>query len=164
MRLLAFKKSSKLGGQTMSKNNELEENNIYQISVPLIDNEDLKKIDNNFNSIIDKFTKQFVEQKDLAIAQYIISKQQKQIEQLENKIKKQKKLQENNISKDKIREKIDKIKKNISNKEKRIKQLQLLEKNSMISNSEWEESNQIFSEVEQLRGALQILEEVLNNN
>lgn len=148
----------------MSKNNELEENNIYQISVPLIDNEDLKKIDNNFNSIIDKFTKQFVEQKDLAIAQYIISKQQKQIEQLENKIKKQKKLQENNISKDKIREKIDKIKKNISNKEKRIKQLQLLEKNSMISNSEWEESNQIFSEVEQLRGALQILEEVLNNN
>lgn len=49
-------------------------------SVPLITDEDIRNINNNFDSIINEFTKQIVVQKDLAIAQYIIKKQQAELE------------------------------------------------------------------------------------
>lgn len=57
-----------------------KEENTLKISVPLITDEEIRRIDNNFNSIVDEFTKQFIHDKELAIAQHIIQKQQKELE------------------------------------------------------------------------------------
>ena len=62
-----------------------EEENICKISVPLISDEEIRQIDNYFNDIVHQFTKQLVHDKDLAIAQHIIQKQQKEIKKLRNK-------------------------------------------------------------------------------
>lgn len=69
----------------MQSKEEIEKDNTLKISVPLITNEELRNIDNNFESIINKFTKSYVKEKELAIAQYIMQKQQNKIEQLESK-------------------------------------------------------------------------------
>ena len=49
------------------------------IKVPLITDEDLRIIDNNFDSIINRFLETVITNKDLAIAQYIIKKQQEEL-------------------------------------------------------------------------------------
>ena len=48
--------------------------------IPLITEDELRTINNNFESIIKQFTGTFVNDKDLAIAQYIIKKQQEEID------------------------------------------------------------------------------------
>ena len=50
------------------------------IKVPLITDEDLRIIDNNFDSIINQFLETVITDKDLAIAKYIIKKQQEELD------------------------------------------------------------------------------------
>ena len=54
----------------------------YKITMPLINNEELQRIDNTYNELVDKFIKQFVKEKDMIIAQRImmnLSKENKQL-------------------------------------------------------------------------------------
>ena len=44
----------------------------YKITMPLIDTEELQRIDNHYNELVDEFTKQFVKEKDMIIAQRIM--------------------------------------------------------------------------------------------
>lgn len=62
----------------------LEEDNVFKISMPLISDLELNEIDNNMDTIINQFIKQLVKNKDLAIAQHIIQKQQEEIELLKD--------------------------------------------------------------------------------
>lgn len=55
------------------------------ISIPLITEDEIIKIDNNLDDIINQFTQQFVHNKDLAIAQHIIQKQQTEYKDLKLK-------------------------------------------------------------------------------
>lgn len=59
-----------------------EEENTCKISVPLINDNEIRQIDNYLDDIVHQFTKQLVHDKDLAIAQHIIQKQQEEIEKL----------------------------------------------------------------------------------
>ena len=67
----------------MNKEEIEKDNRAIKISMPLLTEEEMLKIDNNFNEIVDKIKNQFIKEKDLAIAQYIINKQQKELEQKE---------------------------------------------------------------------------------
>ena len=67
---------------------------ISKVTMPLITNEEMMAIDNNLQNIVDEFIKKIVKDKDLALSQYIIKKQngEKQLlinylkdEQLKNK-------------------------------------------------------------------------------
>ena len=65
-------------------NKELKEDDrAIKISMPLLTEKEMLEIDNNFNEIVNKIKNQFIEEKDLAIAQYIINKQQKELQQKE---------------------------------------------------------------------------------
>ena len=64
--------------------NENKKDNTFKASIPLITEEEKRTIDNNFESLIDMITKQIVHEKDLAISQYVIKKQQCEIEELKN--------------------------------------------------------------------------------
>lgn len=64
-------------------NKEEIEDNAVKISVPLITDDELRNIDNNFESIVEEFTKSYVKEKELVIAQYIMQKQQDKIDKLE---------------------------------------------------------------------------------
>lgn len=68
----------------MNKEEIEEDNRAIKISMPLLTEEEMLKIDNNFNEIVDKIKNQFIKEKDLAIAQYIINKQQNKLEQKES--------------------------------------------------------------------------------
>lgn len=68
----------------------------YKITMPLIDTEELQRIDNHYNELVDEFIKQFVKEKDMIIAQRIMMNLRK-----ENKLL----LEENQ----KLKEKIKKI-------------------------------------------------------
>ena len=68
----------------MNKEEIEKDNRAIKISMPLLTEEEMLKIDNNFNEIVDKIKNQFIKEKDLAIAQYIINKQQKKLEQKES--------------------------------------------------------------------------------
>ncbi len=68
----------------------------FKATVPLITEDEMKIINNDFDNIINKFLKMIIKDKDLATAQYIIKKQQEQIN----------KLKTNSISKKKIEDKI----------------------------------------------------------
>lgn len=68
----------------------------YKITMPLIDTEELQRIDNHYNELVDEFIKQFVKEKDMIIAQQIMMNLRK-----ENKLL----LEENQ----KLKEKIKKI-------------------------------------------------------
>lgn len=69
----------------MLNKEEIEKDNrAIKINMPLLTEEEMLKIDNNFNEIVDKIKNQFIKEKDLAIAQYIINKQQKNLEQKES--------------------------------------------------------------------------------
>ena len=66
---------------------EFEEiENGFKATVPLITEEELNMIDNidnnDFDGIVDRFSKMIIKEKDLAIAQYIIKQQQKHMEEL----------------------------------------------------------------------------------
>ena len=62
-----------------------DEDNAIKASIPLISEEELRIIDNNFDDIVNQFIKQFIKNKDIAIAQHIIQRQQAEIEK-RNKI------------------------------------------------------------------------------
>lgn len=68
----------------MLSKEEIEENNAFKISMPLITDEDMRKIDNNFENIVKEFTKIYVKEKDLVLAQYVMKKQQDKIDKLES--------------------------------------------------------------------------------
>ncbi len=79
---------------------ELEEiENEIKVTVPLITEEDIRKINNDFDGIVDRFSKMIIKEKDLAIAQYIIKEQQEQINELKR----------NSIPKKKIEDKIKEL-------------------------------------------------------
>ena len=62
---------------------EFEEiENGFKATVPLITEEDIRKINNDFDGIVDRFSKMIIKEKDLAKAQYIIKQQQKHMEEL----------------------------------------------------------------------------------
>ncbi len=87
-----------------------------------------------------------------------------QKENLEHKdkiINKLKNELENSISKEAIKEKIEEYKQQLKNKTKRVVQLQVLEQNGGLQQSEWEELNILFGDVEKIRGKLEILQELL---
>ena len=71
--------------------------------MPLITEEDIRKINNDFDGIINRFSKMIIKEKDLALAQYIIKTQQEQINELKT----------NSIPKKKIEDKIKELKENI---------------------------------------------------
>lgn len=66
-------------------NKEEIENIKLGTSIPLLTQEEINGININMNEIINKFTKMVVKEKDLAIAQHIIQRQQEKIEELEQK-------------------------------------------------------------------------------
>jgi hypothetical protein len=53
-----------------------KKDNAFKISVPLITNAEIESINNNFHSIVSEFTKQILHNKELAMAQHIIKKQE----------------------------------------------------------------------------------------
>lgn len=67
---------------------EIEKDNTFKISIPLITNAELNAIDNNLDDLVNQFTKQVIHNKDLLVAQQIIKRQKEYIEQLETKVKK----------------------------------------------------------------------------
>lgn len=103
----------------MLSKEEIEKDNTFKISVPLISNEEIRNIDNNFENIIEEFTKSYVKEKELVIAQYIMQKQQNKIDQLESE-------------KQKLIEKLEEDKKEINKK---------IKKNNKIINMEWLDSH-----------------------
>ena len=68
----------------------------YKITMPLIDDEELQRIDNHYNELVDEFIKQFVKEKDMIIAQRIMMNLRKENKQL-------------HIENQKLKEKIKKI-------------------------------------------------------
>lgn len=68
----------------MLSKEEIEKDNTFKISIPMIIDDELRNIDNNFESIVKEFTKSYVKEKDLLIAQHIMKKQQDKIDKLES--------------------------------------------------------------------------------
>lgn len=54
----------------------------YKITMPLIDDEEIQRIDNHYNELVDEFTKQFVKEKDMILTQRIMMNLRKENEQL----------------------------------------------------------------------------------
>ena len=52
-----------------------------RLTIPLLTKEEIDGIDININEITEQITKMAIKDKDLAIAQYIMDKQQKMLEQ-----------------------------------------------------------------------------------
>ena len=69
----------------MNKEEIEKEDRELKISIPLLTQEDIDRIDINMDEMINQFTKMVVKEKDLIIAQYIIKRQQEKIEKLEQK-------------------------------------------------------------------------------
>ncbi len=67
----------------------------------------------------------------------------------------------NSISKEAIEEKINKYKQQLRNTTKRVVQLQILEQNKMLQQSEWEELSMLFGDIEKIRGKIEVLKELL---
>lgn len=70
----------------------------YKITMPLINDEELQRIDNHYNELVDEFTKQYTKEKDMIVAQRIMMNLRKENKQL-------------HIENQKQKEVIDKIKK-----------------------------------------------------
>lgn len=60
----------------------IDETISYKITMPLINNEELQRIDNTYNELVDEFTKQFVKEKDMIIAQRLMMNLRKENKQL----------------------------------------------------------------------------------
>lgn len=71
---------------------------------------------------------------------------------------------DNSISKEVIEEKIEEYKQQLKNNTKRVVQLQVLEQNKSLQQSEWEELNILFGDIEKIRGKIEALEELLKKN
>ena len=131
-------------------NKELKEDDrAIKISMPLLTEKEMLEIDNNFNEIVNKIKNQFIKEKDLAIAQYIINKQQKELQQKESIL-------------DKV---TDKLKEDISEaKEKKIKyweeqyRISRAKKDEFYKNSYKRQINRWQSRFETLRGILEFIE------
>ena len=54
----------------------------YKITMPLTNNEELQRIDNNYNELVDEFTKQYTKEKDMIVAQRIMMNLRKENKQL----------------------------------------------------------------------------------
>ena len=54
----------------------------YKITMPLINNAELQRIDNINNELVDEFTKQYTKEKDMIIAQRIMMNLRKENKQL----------------------------------------------------------------------------------
>ena len=54
----------------------------FKVTAPLITEDEMKIINNDFDNTINKFLKMIIKDKDLATAQYIIKRQQEQINEL----------------------------------------------------------------------------------
>ena len=65
----------------------------YKITMPLIDTEELQRIDNNYNELVDEFIKQFVKEKDMIVAQRIMMNLRKENKKLHIENQKLKELQ-----------------------------------------------------------------------
>lgn len=68
---------------------------------------------------------------------------------------------DNSISKEIIEEKVERYKQQLKNNTKRVVQLQVLEQNGGLQQSEWEELNTLFGDIEKIRGKLEVLQELL---
>lgn len=58
----------------------------YEISMPLINDEELQRIDNYYNKIVDEFLKKYVKEKDNIIAQRIMMNLRKENQKLKKQI------------------------------------------------------------------------------
>ena len=54
----------------------------YKITMPLTNNEELQRIDNNYNELVDEFTKQYTKEKDMIVAQRIMMNLRKENKKL----------------------------------------------------------------------------------
>ena len=97
---------------------EEEKDDGIKISMPLISNLELQQINNNMGSIVEQFTKAFIHDKELAIAQHIIETQKAEIDAKEFDIEALKEERENDINK------IDKLQAETEKKDKRISDLE----------------------------------------
>ena len=68
------------------------EEETLKIHVQLLTKEEKREIENNLKSIVDKYTHTIVHEKDLAVSQYIIIKQEEYIEQLKSETEKKDKI------------------------------------------------------------------------
>ena len=58
----------------------------YKFSMPLINDEELQRIDNYYNELVDEFLKKYVKEKDNIIAQRIMMNLKKENQKLKNQI------------------------------------------------------------------------------
>ena len=89
-----------------------EEDRAIEISMPLLTEKEMLNIDDNFNEIVNKIKNQYIKEKDLAIAQYIIDKQQKELEQKESIL-------------DKVTDKLKEVDKKYKNEYENIENMEL---------------------------------------
>ena len=64
-----------------------EETIQYKFSMPLINDEELQRIDNYYNELVDEFLKKYVKEKDNIIAQRIMMNLKKENKQLKEQLK-----------------------------------------------------------------------------
>ena len=121
--------------------------------MPLLTEKEMLEIDNNFNEIVNEVSKQYIKEKDLAIAQYIIGKQQKELEQKESILDK---------LTDKLKEDIRKSKEQIKYWEQRYR-IAKEEKEEFYIKSYHRQINRWQSRYETLREILNIIEGEKNN-
>ena len=65
----------------------------YKITMPLTNNEELQRIDNNYNELVDEFTKQYTKEKDMIVAQRIMMNLRKENKKLHIENQKLKEMQ-----------------------------------------------------------------------
>lgn len=100
----------------MLSKEEIEKDNTFKISVPLITDEEIRNMDNYFEDIVNEFTKSYVKEKDLLIAQHIMQKQQNKISQLESdNYELNNRINDllDNIPKSKLKDKIEELNKKV---------------------------------------------------
>lgn len=86
-----------------------DEDNAIKASIPLISEEELRIIDNNFDNIVNQFIKQLIQNKDIAIAQHITRRQQAELEKKDIEITKLKKHNKDLLRK--LRNRVKEVKK-----------------------------------------------------
>ena len=59
----------------------------YKMSIPMFEDGELERFDNNIHSIIEEYSKMQLHKKDQILTQWIIMKQEQEIERLNNIIK-----------------------------------------------------------------------------
>lgn len=129
-------------------NKELKEDDrAIKISIPLLTEKEMLEIDNNFKEIVNKIKNQYIKEKDLAIAQYIINKQQKELEQKESIL--------NKVT-DKLKEDISEAKEKIKYWEEQYR-ISKAKKDEFYKNSYKRQINRWQSRFETLRGILEFI-------